>query len=188
MEFLTIFFIQAMAKLVTVPYTKDIMKLIMGQVFISQWENEFKAKTFESFKDFYEFIQELALKYDVSDSNSMKLTSSYKAKNGNGANGAKSSNGNGTEKSNGAAAGGTGNGGAKIKREPKCVLCGGPHWAFKLIQLKGSYNKPYGDFIEWECPTADKQTVANKTAAWNARCKEVKDRNLAYQKARDAKA
>ena len=82
MEFLTIFFIQAMAKLVTVPFTKDIMKLIMGQVFINQWENEFKAKTFETFESFYEFIQKLARNYDVSDSNTMKLTSSYKAKNG----------------------------------------------------------------------------------------------------------
>ena len=41
----------------------------------------------------------------------MKLTSSYKAKNGNGGNGAKNGNGNGTEKSNGSAAGGAGNGG-----------------------------------------------------------------------------
>ena len=129
MEFLTIFFIQAMEKLVTVPFTKDIMKLIMGQVFISQWENEFKAKTFELFKSFYDFIQNLAVKYDVSDSNTMKLSSSYKAKNGNGGNGAKSSNSNGTEKSNGAAAGGAGNGGngAFKKRDPKCVLCGGNH-------------------------------------------------------------
>ena len=118
----------------------------------------------------------------------MKLTSRYKAKNGNGANGAKNSNGNGNEKGNGAAAGGAGNGGAKIKREPKCVLCNGPHWAFKLHQIKGAYAKPFGDHIDWECPDANKKSVEVKTAAWNARCKEVKDRNLDYQKAKDAKA
>ena len=121
----------------------------------------------------------------------MKLTSSNKAKNGNGANGAKSSNGNGTEKSNGAAAGGAGNGGnggAFKKREPKCVLCGGPHWAFKLHQTKGAYAKPFGDHIQWECPDAHKKSDEVKTAAWSARCKEVKDRALAYQKAKDAKA
>ena len=188
MEFLTIFFIQAMSKLVTVPYTKDIMKLIMGQVFISQWENEFKAKTFESFKDFYEFIQELALKYDVSDSNTIKLTSSYKSKNGNGANGGK--NGNNHDKGNDAAAGGAGNGngGAKPKREAKCVICGQSHWAFKLHQDKGAYSKPFGDHIKWECPDVNKKSDEIKTAAWNARCKEVKDRALAYQKAKDTKA
>ena len=62
------------------------------------------------------------------------------------------------------------------------------HWAFKLHQSKGAYAKPYGDFIDWECPDANKKSVEVKTAAWIARCKEVKDRNLAYQKAKDAKA
>ena len=67
MEFLTILFIQSMEKLVTVEFTKDILKLIMGQVFISQWENEFKAKTFDTFKAFYDFIRNLARIYDISD-------------------------------------------------------------------------------------------------------------------------
>ena len=86
----------------TVQFTKDILKLIMGQVFISQWENEFKAKTFDTFKAFYDFIQEMAKTYDISDSNILKLTSSYKSKNSNGQNGAKNGNG---------AAGGACNGG-----------------------------------------------------------------------------
>ena len=54
--------------------------------------------------------------------------------------------------------------------------------------MKGAYAKPYGDFIEWECPDVNKKSVEVKTAAWIARCKEVRDRNLAYQKAKDAKA
>ena len=175
-----------MEKLVTVQFTKDILKLIMGQVFISQWENEFKAKTFDTFKAFYDFIQEMAKTYDISDSNSMKLTSSYKSKNSNGRNGAK--NANGADKNNGAA-GGAGNGRSK-KRDPKCLLCGGSHWAFKLHQDKGAYANPYGDgaFIQWECPEAPKKKDEVKAAAWMATCKEVRDRNLAYQKAKDAKA
>ena len=120
----------------------------------------------------------------------MKLTSSYKAKNSNGQNGAK--NGNGAENSNGAAAAGAGNGGngGFKKRDPKCVVCGGNHWAFKLLQDKGAYSKPYGDnsFIQWECPKAPKKKDDVKSAAWIARCKEVRDRNLAFQKAKDAKA
>ena len=163
----------------------------MGQVFISQWENEFKTKTFDTFKAVYDFIRKLARIYDISDSNTMKLTSSYKAKNGNGGNGAKNGNGNGTEKSNGSAAGGTGNGGngAFKKRDPKCVLCSGNHWAFKLHQLKGAYAQPYGDgkFIEWECPRVGEKKEDVKSAAWIARCKEIKDRNLAFQRAKDAK-
>ena len=137
-------FIAAMKKVVTHEFTKPLLDAIRNQVFIKNWIDDFKTKSYSSFNDFYKHLMDLAKEYDDSNQQVKNLESSKprpdrneKAKNGNGA--AKSPTVKEENKT-------------QEKKEiiPKCKMCGQKgHWTF---DSKTDYSKPFGDHIVWSCP------------------------------------
>ena len=169
---------------------KQILKLIMNQVFITQWQNRFKVTVFESFEQFYDLLRKLSTDYDELDENTVKLTFSKKAlpTKGNAGNGGTSGSGSAAGGSAGSAKNNAPNGGG-VKKVPKCTLCAKEHYTFQQEQIQGAYKTEYGktgDFIKWACPSVSNYDHAARKVAWDSKVKQVQDRWLA-KKARAAK-
>jgi hypothetical protein len=164
----TKFIVDMEKKLGKVEFTKSLLDEIKKQVFIKNWEADFKATNYTSYQEFFDHLKAKAFEYETSKLDLEELKSSKSKPNSN------NKNGNGkiaVDKIDEKGKPG------KRKGVPQCNLCNGEHWAF---DLNNDWTKPYGDHIKWTCPTKDSYGKDILKAAWEKRADQAIKRKQKY--------
>ena len=138
-------------------FTKTLLDGVRNQVFIREWVDEYKTKTYFSYEDFYNHLKELAISYDSSIQRVKELTSTKPTKE---KEKEKKEKNEKNEK----------NPDRPQDRTRKCLLCKGDHYAFKL---DNDYGKEYNDQILWECPNIKGYGPDLRKIAWDSRKAQI---------------